>query len=170
SVGNACIFTLGSTRGLEGISHLSRLKLKIKQNNTKAIIEKYIEESSKKLGITASEIEEISIPDFGLVDGDRTYEFDDYKLQIKIEGIGKVALKWIKSDGTEQKTVPSFIKDSTKHKQALKKAKGAVAQIKKYLTAQRDRIDRLYLNDRVWNYESFIKNYLDHGLVGYIAK
>src|SRR5690606_32127778 len=28
SVGNACIFTLGSTRGLEGISHLSRLKLK----------------------------------------------------------------------------------------------------------------------------------------------
>ena len=170
SIGNACIYTLGNTRGLEGISHLSRLKLKIKQNNTKAIIEKYIESSSIKLGVSTSEIEELSIPDFGLVDGFKSYAFDDYTLEIKIIALGKVQQAWIKPDGSIQKSAPSFIKDSAKHKQTLKKAKETVAQIKKYLTAQRDRIDRLYLYNRVWTYDNFLKYYLNHGLVSFIAK
>ncbi|TGV03398.1 DUF4132 domain-containing protein [Flavivirga rizhaonensis] len=169
-VGNACIYTLGNTRGLEGISHLSRLKLKIKQNNTKKLIENYIESSSQKLGISTSEIEELSIPDFGLVDGFKSYAFDDYTLKIEIEALGKVQLSWIKPDGSIQKTAPSFIKESAKHKQVLKKAKETVAQIKKYLTAQRDRIDRLYLYDRIWIYDNFLKYYLNHGLVSFIAK
>lgn len=170
SIGNACIYTLGNTKGLEGISQLSRLKLKISQNNTKAIIEKYIESSSEKLGISTSEIEELSIPDFGLEKGFKSYAFDDYTLEINIEALGKVSLTWKKPDGNNQKTAPSFIKDSAKHKQTLKKAKDTVAQIKKYLTAQRDRIDRLYLYDRIWDYESFLKHYLNHGLVYFIAK
>ncbi|MFI0429193.1 DUF4132 domain-containing protein [Mariniflexile sp. HMF6888] len=169
-VGNACIYTLGNTKGLEGISHLSRLKLRIKQNNTKGIIEKYIESSSVKLGVSTSEIEELSIPDFGLVDGCKTYLFDDYTLGIEIKALGKVLLTWKKPDGTTQKTEPTFIKSSAKHKQTLKQAKETIVQIKKYLTAQRDRIDRLYLYERVWAYEKFEKFYLNHGLVSFIAK
>jgi Domain of unknown function (DUF4132) len=169
-LGNSCIYTLGNTKGLEGISHLSRLKLRIKQNNTKEIIEKYIETSSMKLGVSTSEIEELSIPDFGLVDGSKTYLFDDYTLKIEIEALGKVSLTWVKPDGDIQKSPPSFISNSSKHKQTLKQAKEAVAQIKKYLTAQRDRIDRLYLYERVWAYDKFEKFYLNHGLVSFIAK
>ncbi|MDC8005143.1 DUF4132 domain-containing protein [Aureisphaera galaxeae] len=169
-VGNACIYVLGHTKGLEGISHLSRLKLKVKQNNTRKLIEKYLDEASKKLGISASEIEEISIPDFGLKDGIKTYTFNDYTLTLEIVELGKVNLIWEKPDGKNQKTTPSFVKTTTKHTQLLKKAKADVAQIKKYLTAQRDRIDRLYLDDRTWSYEDFSKHYLDHGLVGFISK
>ncbi|WP_299444124.1 DUF4132 domain-containing protein [uncultured Aquimarina sp.] len=169
-VGNACIYVLGNTRGLEGISHLSRLKLKIKQNNTKKLIEKYIETSSEKLGVSTAEVEELSIPDFGLTLGAKSYMFDEYTLQLTIEGLGKVALSWIKPDGKTQKSVPSFVKDSAKHKLLLKKAKDDVAQIKKYSSAQRDRIDRSYLHDRVWTYESFEKFYHNHGLVSYISR
>ena len=169
-VGNACLYTLGNTRGLEGISHLSRLKLRIRQNNTKKIIENYIDVASEKLGVSASEIEELSIPDFGLDKGIKHYAFDEYTLEIKIEAIGKVLQTWIKPDGSVQKTTPSFIKATEKHKKTLKKAKDQVAQIKKYLTAQRDRIDRLYLHERVWSYEDFLKQYLNHGLVHFIAK
>ncbi len=169
-VGNACIYTLGNTRGLEGISHLSRLRLRITQNNTKKLIENYIEASSQKLGVSASEIEELSVPDFGLSKGFKRYQIDDYSLEINIEALGKVSLTWIKPDGKVQKTVPAFIKSSEKHSQTLKKAKDNVKQIKKYLTAQRDRIDRLYLYNRQWRYEDFTKHYLAHGLVHFIAK
>ncbi len=169
-VGNACIYVLGNTKGLEGISHLSRLKLKIKQNNTKKLIEKYIESSSEKLGVSTSEIEELSIPDFGLAHGFKSYSFDDYSLELKIEGLGKVILSWLKPDGGIQKTTPSFIKNSAKHKKTHQRAKEDVAQIKKYLTAQRDRIDRSYLYDRVWTFEIFSKFYLNHGLVNFVAK
>ena len=38
ALGNACIYVLAQSKGLVGISHLSRLKLKIKQNNTRKLI------------------------------------------------------------------------------------------------------------------------------------
>ena len=169
-VGNACIYTLGNSKGLEGISHLSRLKLKIKQNSTRSLIEKYLETASTKMGISASEIEEISIPDFGLTFGRRTEKFDDYQFLIEVEDIGKVNSSWIKPDGKTQKSVPSFVKDSARLSAKLKKIKGSISKIKKYLTAQRDRIDRLYLEDRVWNYENLEKHYIGHGMVSFIAR
>ena len=170
SVGNACIYVLGHTKGLEGISHLSRLKLQIRQTNTKKLIEKYLEESSAKLGVSSHEIEERSIPDFGLAEGRKSYAFEDYKLEIEIRGIGQVTSTWIKPDGQFQKTAPAFTKSKAKHKEQLKKAKNEVAQIKKYLTSQRDRIDRSYLYDRVWKQEDFSKYYLHHGLISFLAK
>lgn len=170
AVGNACIYVLGNTRGLEGISHLSRLKLKIKQNSTRSLIEKYLNTASETMGISTSEIEEISIPEFGLKLGKRIINFDDYRFVIEIEDIGKITANWIKPDGRIQKSVPSFVKDSATHFAKLKKAKATIAQIKKYLIAQRDRIDRIYLDNRIWNFEDLEKNYINHGLVSFVAR
>lgn len=170
AVGNACLYVLGHTKGLEGVSHLSRLKLKIKQNSTKNLIIKYLDEASGKLGVSSAEIEELSIPDFGLNLGKKEYEFENYTLKLDIKELGKVILNWVKPDGSLQKTVPSFVKDSNKLKERLKKVKAEVAQIKKYLTAQRDRIDRSYLDNRVWTYPNLQKYYLDHGLVSFISR
>ena len=169
-VGNACIYTLGHSKGLEGLSHLSRLKLNIKQNNTKKLIEKYLAEASEKHGISTAEIEELSIPDFGLENGTKCYKFDDYSLKLTIIGIGKVVMEWIKPDGKIQKTIPAFVKSSSRLQQTYKKAKEDSARIKKYVTAQRDRIDRSYLYDRSWPYHGFVKSYLAHGLVSFVAK
>lgn len=170
SVGNACLYVLGHTRGLEGISHLSRLKFIIKQNNTKKLIERYLHEASAKMGISSSEIEELSVPDFGLINGKKEIAFDEYKAQVDIGDFGKVHLRWIKPDGSLQKSVPSFVKDSVRHLANLKKVKADVLQIKKYLTAQRDRIDRMYLDNREWQFDKFQKHYIEHGLVGFIGK
>ena len=169
-VGNACFYVLANTKGLEGISQLSRMKLKIKQSSTRKLAEKYLDEASLKLGISSSQIEELSIPDFGLELGQKAYAFEDYQLLIEIEDVGKVKQVWQKADGTLQKSVPSFVKSTTKHQQRLKKAKSEVTQLKKYLTAQRDRIDRIYLDDRTWSYEEFEKYYFNHGLVSFIAR
>lgn len=170
AVGNACIYVLGNTKGLAGVGHLSRLKLKIKQNNTKKLIIKYIDEASEKLGISSTEIEELSIPDYGLDLGKKEYSFDDYRLTIEIEELGKVTSSWVKPDASLQKTVPTFVKNSAKLKEKLKTAKAEIAQIKKNLTSQRDRIDRSYLENRIWTYEKFQTYYLDHGLIGFISR
>ena len=169
SVGNATLYVLANSRGLEGISHLSRLKLKIKQNNTKKLIQKYLEEGSQKLGISPEEIEELSIPDFGLVNGFKKYSFDDYKLSIEIIGVGRTKMTWTKPDGSYQKSVPAFVKQSKKLSQLLSKAKDENKKIQKYSSAQRDRIDRLFILDREWTYEQFSKFYFNHGLIAPIA-
>ncbi|MEN7546336.1 DUF4132 domain-containing protein [Rapidithrix thailandica] len=169
-VGNACIYVLANSKGVEGISHLSRLKLSIRQNNTQNLIQKYIDEASEKLGISAIELEELSVPDFDLVDGKKTVAFDDYHLEVAITGIGKTQLTWYKPDGNPQKSVPVFVKSTQKHKDRLKRLKDEVKQIQKYTTAQRDRIDRLFVRDHVWSYEKFKEYYLEHGLVKGIAQ
>ncbi|MEL6134244.1 MAG: DUF4132 domain-containing protein, partial [Bacteroidota bacterium] len=169
-IGNACIYTLGNAKGLEGISHLSRLRMTISQNNTQKLIGKYIAEASEKRGISPYEIEEMSIPDFGLRAGKKVWSFDEYRLQVQIEGIGKVSQTWYKPDGKVQKSVPAFVKNTDHHQQVLKQAKAEVKQISKYLTAQRDRIDRSYLHNRTWTYEAFTKYYLHHGLLSFVAQ
>lgn len=168
-VGNAGIYALAQSKGLEGISHLSRLKLRIRQNNTQKLIQKYIEEQAAKQGITPAQVEEIAAPDFGLVDGQRTELFDDYRLVLTHTGVGSTTLQWFKPDGSTQKSVPAFVKDNSKHKARLKKMQDLAKQVKQGSTTQRDRIDRLYLEQMSWNPESFSKYYLNHGLISLFA-
>ena len=169
-VGNACIYSLSNSKGLDGIGQLSRLKLVVPQNSTKALIDKYLLVESDKRGISMEEIEEIAVPDFGLTNGEKAVEFEDFQFRIRILGIGKVEQAWVKPDGTIQKTAPAIIKQSSTFKKKLSKLKEEVKQIKKHLSAQRDRIDRSMIQERYLSMEGFSKYYLNHGLIGFLAR
>ena len=169
-VGNAGIYTLAQSKGLGGISHLSRLKLRIRQNNTQNLIQKYIDEQAKKLGIKSSQVEELSASDYGMKDGQRIEMFDDYQLKLTMTGVGATELQWIKPDGKSQKSVPAFVKNNATLSEKLKKIRDRAKQVKQASTTQRDRIDRLYTEDMSWNLEDFSQYYLNHGLVSQIAR
>jgi len=170
SLGNACIYTLGASKGLSGVAHLSRLKLRIKQNYTQKLIQKKIDENAKRLGLKSAQIEEMAAPDFGLKQGLRDYAFKDYKLRMDATRVGQAALSWIKPDGSPQKSVPSFVKESETLKKTLSNVRAIAKNIKKTSTAQRDRIDRLYTEDMSWDEETLLKAYLNHGLIGPMAR
>lgn len=167
---NACLFVLAGSRGLVGVSHLSRLKLRIKQTNTQRQIQKYIDDNAAKQGLKSAQIEEIAAPDFGLDAGQREWAFEDYTLRLTVSGPGRAELAWLKPDGKPQKTVPAFVKASAAHSDRLKAAKALQKQVKTSGTVQRDRIDRLYVEDMAWGYGDFCKYYRDHGLVSTIAR
>jgi len=169
-LGNAAIYMLSNSKGLDGVGHLSRLKLRIKQNNTQKLIQKNIEEQAKKLNLKAAEIEEMAAPDFALVQGIRDFTFDSYTLRLGATEVGQATLSWLKPDGSLQKSVPSFVKEKSAHKAKLAKARALAKDVKKASTAQRDRIDRLFTEDMSWQPESFNKYYIDHGLVGPLAR
>ncbi|QHT68043.1 DUF4132 domain-containing protein [Rhodocytophaga rosea] len=166
-IGNACIYLLGNV-GLLGVSHLSRLKLKIRQSNTQQLIETYIEQASKDLGVSTGEIEDMAIQEYGLKDGQLTYCFADYKAVLNITGIGKTELNWYKSDSTLLKSEPSFIKKN--HNLELKEIKNTASQIQKTLSAQRDRLDRSFVANRSWTYKKFSAYYFHHGLMSFLTK
>lgn len=168
ALGNACLYTLYQSKGLDGIGHLSRLKLRIKQHSTQQLIEKYIAEAAEKQGVSTHEIEDMAVEDFKLQEGKRTYQFDDYNAVLTITGVGKSELQWFKPDGQAQKTVPSFVKEKQAAK--LKKVKDTQKQIDQTTSAQRDRIDRMLKSGRQWKYADFKKLYLKHGLLSVIAE
>lgn len=168
SLGNACLYTLYKSKGLDGIGHLSRLKLRIKQSSTQQLIEKYIAEAAESQGVSTHEIEDMAVEDFKLVMGARSYQFDDYTCILSITGVGKSELQWFKPDGNAQKTVPSFVKE--KHAAKFKKLKDTQKQVDQTSSAQRDRIDRMFRTDRKLSYADFKRFYLDHGLLSVIAE
>ena len=170
ALGNACIYVLANTKGMDGIGQLTVLKQRIKQTSTKKLIERYINELSYNLGISKSDIEESVVQEFGLELGYREEVFEDYKFTIQLERIGKVNSTWVKPDGKIQKTSPSFIKNSKTLSNKLKKIKAEVKEIQKFLTSQRDRLDSLFIEEKVISYINFQKYYFNHGLVSFLTR
>ncbi|RXK85464.1 DUF4132 domain-containing protein [Filimonas effusa] len=168
AIGNACLFTLFASKGLDGIGQLSRLRLRIKQGSTQALIDKYLASAAGEKGVSVSEIEDMAVDDAGMQHGNKTISFDDYTAVVNITGIGKTELNWIKPDGAPQKSVPAHIKD--KHAARLKKLKDNIKLAEQTLVTQRDRIDRMLREDRRMSKEHFHTYYLQHGIMSFIAE
>jgi hypothetical protein len=167
-VGNACVWALGQMN-LEGVGQLAILKLKVKFGTAQKGIEKALNETAKKVGIAAEELEEMSVPDYGLEEVGRLREsFGDFAAELVVTGTNSAEIRWFNTDGKQQKSVPAFVK--TNHAEELKELTHAVKDIKKMLPAQRDRIENLYLEEKRWDYKTWRERYLEHPLVGTLAR
>jgi len=167
AIGNACIYALYKSKGLDGIGHLSRLKLRIKQYNTQQAIEKYIHDAAKEQGVTTHQIEDMAVDDFKLINGARQFQFENFVCNLEITGTGKSEIRWFKDNGAEQKSVPAAIKD--KEAGRLKKIKEIQKQVDQATLAQRDRIDRMFRADRKLDYQHFDAFFLKHGLMNFLT-
>ena len=169
SVANACIWVLGMREGIESVSHLARLRVKIKQKPAQKSINKALAIAAEREGITREEIEEISVPTFGMQDvGVRREAFGDFTAELRVVGTTTTALTWVKPDGKPQKSVPKAVKED--YNEELKALKKAAQDIKKLLPAHRERIDNLYLQQKQWALPAWKARYLDHPLVGTLTR
>ena len=164
AAGNACVYILGNMKGKDGLGALARLKLKIRQNNVKKAIDKLLAAGAEKYNISVEELKEMAVPDFGLVSGLKQIKFKDYTFVIDISG-SKVTNNWLKPDGTPMKSVPSKVKQAPALTKKLKEVRKEIKEIQKVYTAQKQRIDNQFILSRKWDYTTFEKYYLNHGLV-----
>ncbi|MGV3503469.1 MAG: DUF4132 domain-containing protein [Adhaeribacter sp.] len=167
-LGNACLYVLSRVEGMEGVGHLSRLKLRIKQNNTQTLIQKYLLEAAKAQGVSVHEIEDLAVEDFGLTAGKRAFEAAGFTAVLEVVAVGKTELKWLRPDGTPQKTVPAQVKET--QAPLLKEIKDTAKQIELSLSVQRDRLDRQFKTSRQFSWEYFNRHYFSHGLMAFMAR
>ncbi len=167
-VGNACFWALGNMPGSEGVAQLSILKIKVKTNMAQKLIASALEIAAKRLGMTAEEIEEMSVPTYGLEEvGLRRDDFGELFSESRVDG-SEVEQVWVRKDGKRLSSVPKAVKE--KYPGELKEISQAVKDIRKMLPAQRNRIDNLYLMQKKWTFASWQARYLNHPLVGTIAR
>lgn len=168
AIGNACLYTFSSLANLEGIVHLSKLKLLVKQTSTLNIIDKYINESANNLGITADEIEDLSVEDFGLKNHQISKEIDGFTYKLELTGIGKTKVKWLKDNGVEEKGIPQSIKNNSA--EILKVLKEEQKYIEQTSSLQKERLDRMLRASRKFSIDYFKEKYINHGLLSFIIK
>ncbi len=168
-VGNACLYSLSVLPGPEAVAQLSRLKTKVKHASSRRMTDKALGAVASRSGLSGAELEEISVPTFGLGSGGcSTRKLGRYTAQISVSGTGDVDLVWFQNDSKGQKSIPTEIRQEWATE--LKELQQAVKELRGMLPVQRDRIERLLMSERQWVMPAWRERYLNHPLIGVLSR
>lgn len=168
-IGNACLYGLSRMGEMSAVAQLSRLKTRVKHASVRAQLAKALDAAAELAGMSQADLEETVVPTFGMTEiGEYREQFGEVTAHLRVADSSKTELRWIKPDGRTQKSVPAAVKEQ--FPEPLKALKQTAKEIEKMLPAQRDRIEQLYLQQRSWSLRDFRSRYLDHPLVGSIAR
>ncbi len=168
-LGSACIAALGNIPGQDSLAQLAMLKVKVKFIPAQKAIDKALNAAAAREGLPREEIEELAVPSYGLTDvGVLEEPMGDFTARLSIRGVGDTELIFVRKDGKLVKSVPAAVKAS--HAEELKDLKLAMKDIASMLPAQKDRIDAMFLDDKSWAFGVWRERYLDHPLIGVLAR
>ncbi len=167
-IGNACVTALGMMPGTDAADQLAVLKVKVKLNGAQKEIERALASTAQRLGIPASELDEMGVPAYGLERvGEAEITMGEHTALLRVDG-NAAHLEWRKADGKKSASIPAAVKQD--FAEDLKELKASVKDIEKMLPAQRERLDNLFLKRKTWPFDLWRERYLDHPLVGTIAR
>jgi hypothetical protein len=172
-VGNAAVHALGQMPGMDSVGQLAMLQVKVKFGSAQKGIEKALTHAAKRAGLPREEIEELGVPTYGMeAVGRRTETMGDVDAELVVAGFDAPTLSFIARTGAKagkrQASVPAAVKRD--HPELLKELKSSAKDIGAMLSAQRDRIDSMFLDDRSWTYDAWRSRYIEHPLIGVIAR
>ncbi len=166
-VGNACVWVLGEMPGGEGLAQLSILKARIKISLAQRMITSALDKAAWRAKLSVTDVEELTVPTYGLQEvGLAVQELGETRAELRIEG-NEAALAWSKA-GKKLASAPRAAREQFPAE--IEALNQSVKDIRKMLPAQRDRIDNLFLQERRWKLADWRERYLDHPLVGSIAR
>ncbi len=168
--GNACIVGLQLLANDDALAQLAVLKVKVKFGTAQRLIDRALEAAAERAGVTAEDIAELAVPGYGFDEvGQLEQAFgENFTARLTITGTTSTKLAWVKPDGKIQKTVPAAVRQD--FTDDLKELRAIAKDVQKMLPAQRDRIDQLFLSKKSWDWNVFRERYLDHPIVGTLAR
>ena len=171
-VGNAAVYALGQIPGRASLGQLAMLRIKVKYGQAQKQIEKALDAAAERERLPRDEIEEIAVPSYGLdAVGLGTDTLGDFTAEIRVggaKGVTHAEISFVNAAGKRLKSVPAAVKKD--HAEELKELKASLKDLQKMLPAQRDRLDALFVANRTWSYGAWQERYLDHPLVGVLAR
>ncbi|MGW0372485.1 DUF4132 domain-containing protein [Streptomyces coeruleorubidus] len=167
-VANAGVVALARIDSEAALAELARLATRVTYKNTAKLLDTALEARATALGLSREEIEELAVPAYGLTEAGRaTHRLGEATALLEVQGT-RAVLGWRNAAGKPVKSVPAAVKRD--HADELRELKAAVKDIDKMLSAQSERLDRQFLARRAWPYAVWRERYLDHPLVGTLAR
>jgi Domain of unknown function (DUF4132) len=159
---NAAVFALWRMDGEAALAQLARLALRVTFKGTLKEVHGALDLRAKALNLSRDEVEELAVPGY-----EKRTEFGAAYAEISIDN-GVVSVAWYNEAGKPVKAPPASVKAA--HAAELKEFKARVKDLEKMLTAQAERLDRQFLARRVWRFDAWRERYLDHALMGALAR
>jgi Domain of unknown function (DUF4132) len=167
AVANACILVLGELADEQAVRELATLQASIKHRAFQKRIVSALESAAARAGLSASQLLERMVPDFGLdAEGRKEVEAGRWRAVIGVDADG-VALTW-RQGAKEQRTTPTEVKDD--HAEELKAVKAEVSELRRALSVERARLDSMFAEEPRWEWCDWERYYARHPLVGAFAR
>ncbi|MEV4758513.1 DUF4132 domain-containing protein [Micromonospora sp. NPDC049559] len=167
-VANAAVYALSRIPAEEALAQIARLAARVTYKGTLKELNAALDARAAALDLTRDEVEELAVPAYGLTEvGRRVEHFGDAAATLDATS-GTVTVTWRNSAGKTVKSVPASVR--SEHAERLAEFKAAGKDVEKMLSAQAERLDRQFLAQRVWPFAAWRARYLDHPLVGTLAR
>lgn len=166
-VGSASVLALKCMPNVRGAAQLERVRLNVKQPTYVKGIEAALDEVAQQAGMSRADLEELTVPTFDLRQGEVRITIGSWVACLTVNG-SEVNIQWFDAAGSPRKSESAELKRS--YKAELKELKRLRDEIAHMLHAQRDRLERFYLHERNWSLPAWRERYLEHPLLGLLAK
>lgn len=177
-VANACVSVLAAGSGEAALHALALLRLRARDKRLLRRIEDALTKALERVGLDHDSFAEQVVPTFGLTEvGRRRLQLGDVVAELTAgapHGLAstRTALTWTKAraDGSRRvvKSVPAEVRRD--HRTALAELRSAAKELQRVLSAHRERIDALFVVDPEWDFETWRARYLDHVVLGTLAR
>lgn len=166
-VANAAVYALSRIPTEATLAQIARLAARVTFKGTLKELNNALDARAAALGLTRDQVEELAVPTYGLTDvGKRVEQFGLVGSATLDAATGQVS--WFKGGGKQVKSPPAAVRSS--HAEQLAEFKAAAMDVGKMLSAQAERLDRQFLAQRVWQWSAWRECYIDHPLVGTLAR
>lgn len=167
-VGNAAVYAMSEIITPEAVGFLAMLKVRVRFGTAQKEIEKAFDAAAAALDLPRDQIEELGAPTCGLdTVGRREEILGDCRAELVVNG-SDAELRWFDARGKSVKSIPARAK--REHAETCKELQQDLKDVAAMLSAQRERVDSLFLSRRPWTAAVWRERYLDHPLVGTIAR
>ena len=169
---NAGVTALARLSADAAVAQLARLKSRVTFKPTLKQIEAALAFAADRAGVSQDELEEMSVPDFGLdKDGVYVERFPEAggeaRAELTLQG-GEVRLEHFSAAGKPVKVPPKAVKEH--YADDLKALKATVKDLKQTLGATARRLETSYLSQKRWAYPVWRERYLAQPVAASVAR
>lgn len=161
---NAAVATLARRGGLDVVAALAKVTVKVRKKTVLANVSRALDAVAEQAGLTREQLLDRTVPDFGLdADGVREERIGDCLVRLSVDG---PALRFVNPAGRTVKSAPQAIRKDP----ALAEMKAALKELKQTLAAERFRLERALIEERIWRWRDVCAYLLDHPVTGRYAR
>ncbi|MEU7924452.1 DUF4132 domain-containing protein [Micromonospora sp. NPDC049107] len=155
----AAVRLLADRDGDVPLRTLARLAVTVRNKAVRSRVQSALTQLGARRGWSLSEVMELAVDDHGLgPDGRLRRTVGPYEATVEI--VGERARLVFARDGVDLKGVPAQVKQS--HEDDLAELRGLVKRIGATLVSERQRVEGLLSEERVWSYPDWSSRLLDH--------
>ena len=166
-VANAAVAVLA--RRDDSVPQLARAQARLTHRGVLKGVTAALETAAERLGTSRGELLEIAVPGHGLdAAGRRTERVGEHTAVLAIEASGAVTLAFRNAAGSELAGVPVAVRSG--HAERLAELRAELKDLKKTVATERTRVERLLAEDRSWAHQAWVQRYVDHPVVGRLAR